>query len=624
MKNYFCNPINVCYRYQFNNNPMAGGVDINREAADPSMILFKGRYYIFASMTLSVWVSDDLSRWESHRLPEQLPLYGYAPDIRVMGDYVYYCSNRESGVCDFYRTQDILNGPYEKIPGTFNFSDPNLFWDEDDRVYFYWGLSSTTPIWGVELDKETMHPIGQKEALVWSDPFHKGFERIGEDNITLPCSEEELNQRYADFLLQKGVQDESSVDPFMAEMLRSILRDAPFIEGAWMNKHQGKYYLQYAFAGTQYNIYGDGVYVSDHPLGPFSLARNNPYSYKPGGFIPGAGHGSTMWDKYDNVWHAATMRISMNHQFERRVGIWMAGVDKDGELFCNQRYGDWPMMVENGENTSHGKSDPWKNPDWYLLSFNKPVKASSYEAEKGPEKAADENVRTWWRAENNSSGEWIQMDLQKPFTVHAIQINFADDKIEAIHSIDEKYAIEGAHSIEEKFSEEHSRYIEERDLATRWILEGSLDEIEEGHSMEYFVIEDKSKAITDLPHDLIVIEEGLSVRYLRLTILEVPYNQKPCISGLRVFGYGEGDKPLVPDYKVTKTGETDMEVTICDNGSVGYNILWGHSPKKLYHSYMVFNSKKRIGALVKGENYYVRVDAFNESGITEGTVKEVV
>jgi hypothetical protein len=35
---------------------------------------------------------------------------------------------------------------------------------------------------------------------------------------------------------------------------------------------------------------------------------------------------------------------------------------------------------------------------------------------------------------------------------------------------------------------------------------------------------------------------------------------------------------------------------------------------------MVFQAeKKRIGALIKGRDYFVRVDAFNESGITEGT-----
>ena len=104
-----------------------------------------------------------------------------------------------------------------------------------------------------------------------------------------------------------------------------------------MDKYHGKYYLQYACPGAEYNVYADGVYVSDSPLGPFVLAENNPYSYHPGGYMPGAGHGSTMWDRNGNLWHASTMRISVNHQFERRVGIWRAGFDEDGELFCNQR-----------------------------------------------------------------------------------------------------------------------------------------------------------------------------------------------------------------------------------------------------------------------------------------------
>lgn len=49
------------------------------------MIYFKGKYYIFASMNLSVWVSEDLAHWESHRLPENLPLYDYAPDVLCDG-----------------------------------------------------------------------------------------------------------------------------------------------------------------------------------------------------------------------------------------------------------------------------------------------------------------------------------------------------------------------------------------------------------------------------------------------------------------------------------------------------------------------------------------------------------
>ena len=55
-------------------------------------------------------------------------------------------------------------------------------------------------------------------------------------------------------------------------------------------------------------------------------------------------------------------------------------------------------------------------------------------------------------------------------------------------------------------------------------------------------------------------------------------------------------------------------------GVLGYNILFGSSPDKLYHSHMVFASgTQRIGALIRGRKYFVRVDAFNENGITEGS-----
>ena len=77
---YFCNPINVNYRYQFNADPRRGGqLQICREAADPSMIQFKGKYYIFPSMNLSVWVSEDLTDWRSIRLPDELPLLHALP-----------------------------------------------------------------------------------------------------------------------------------------------------------------------------------------------------------------------------------------------------------------------------------------------------------------------------------------------------------------------------------------------------------------------------------------------------------------------------------------------------------------------------------------------------------------
>lgn len=593
MGNYFCNPINVNYRYQFDMDQLENKLRIAREAADPSMILFQGKYYIFASMTLEVWSSENLADWEMHRLPDSLPLYDYAPDVTVIGDYVYLCASKREGICNYYRTKDIVNGPYEEIPGTFAFWDPNLFQDDDGKLYFYWGCGSMTPIWGVELEPETMRPKGERTVLIEGKPLEKGYERLGEDHALLPLSDEEIEKQYEAFLDSRGVAEEQ-IPAEVVPAIKGMFAQKPFIEGAWMNKYHGKYYLQYACPGTEYNIYGDGVYESDSPLGPFYPAKNNPYSYKPGGFCTGAGHGSTMWDKNGNLWHASTMRISRNHKFERRVGIWPAGFDKDGELFCNQRYGDWPYEVTDGI------TDPWKNPSWYLMSYQKPITASSSVPQKGPENAVDENIRTWWQAAQ-AENQWMELDLEKISDVRAIQINFADDKPDIPVP-------------EEPLAAGTSRHIEKNILPLRWILKGSND------GKEYFIIEDKSNTKRCLPHDLIVREEGIDVRYLRLEIVEIAYHQKPCISGLRVFGIGRGERPEKPSFLAKRISDVAMEVSVTGNHAVGFQILWGHREDKLYHSYMIFGKKQTIGALVKGQTYFVRVDAFNENGITKGNI----
>jgi hypothetical protein len=198
----------------------------------------------------------------------------------------------------------------------------------------------------------------------------KGFEVSGEDHSELPRNPEEVEKMFKSFLTANNIT-EDMLPIEHREGLVSMFSRKPFIEGAWVNKFNDRYYLQYAFSGTEYNVYGDGVYESESPLGPFVLAKNNPYSYNPGSFMPGAGHGSTMVDEHKRYWHASTMRISDNHRFERRVGLWQAGLDVDGELYCNQRYGDWPINVN--------AKDPWAEPDWFLLSYQKPISSDSWQ-----------------------------------------------------------------------------------------------------------------------------------------------------------------------------------------------------------------------------------------------------
>jgi hypothetical protein len=187
-----------------------------------------------------------------------------------------------------------------------------------------------------------------------------------------------------------------------------------------------------------------------------------------------------------------------------------------------------------------------------------------------------------------------------------VQINFADDRI-------------GIPCPGEIRPGSQARYIEERSLCTQWKLEGSQD------GENWKVIEDKSDADTDFSHDLVVRDSGIPVRYLRLSNMSVPYGQRPCVSGLRVFGRKEGFIPDVPQFTAVRTNPLDMMINIAEqNDTLGFNILFGSSPKKLYHSDLVFTAgQHRIGALVDGREYYVRVDAFNESGIREGNCKKL-
>ena len=72
---------------------------------------------------------------------------------------------------------------------------------------------------------------------------------------------------------------------------------------------------------TEEPIYSDGYYIGDSPLGPFSYAPNSPFSMRLGGFIQGAGHGSTIADKFGNLWHAATMCVWSPSTRVCRIGL---------------------------------------------------------------------------------------------------------------------------------------------------------------------------------------------------------------------------------------------------------------------------------------------------------------
>lgn len=536
-----CNPLNLSYRF---------GLDApsRREAADPVVVLFKEEYYLFASKTGGYWHSTDLVNWNLITT-QDLNLEDYAPGAAVIGDAIYFMASTPSPA-KIFKTSDPKSGKWEVANDNFPIGmvDPTLFSDEDGRLYFYYGCSNENPIYAVELDPVSMNPIGKTVACLNSQKENYGWEQNGDYN--------NLDTR-------------------------------PWIEGAWMTKYEGKYYLQYAGPGTEFKSYSDGLYVSDQPLGPFQVADHNPISLKPEGFVAGAGHGSTFQDKYGNFWHIATMTISQKHPFERRLGLFPMFFDKDGTLYTYTGFGDFPFRIPNKKIT--GPEELF--PEWMLLSYNKPVEVSSELTEHPNHYSADEEIRTYWSAKSGEKGEWITIDLQQENTIHAVQLNFAENQTQVLGRNPE--------------------------IFYQYLLEYSSDKI------NWKTLEDKTFNKTDVPHDFVALSTPVKARYVRLTNYHVP-DGTFALAGLRVFGKGSGKNPAVTqDLNLVRTQSDRREVNLKWKKSpdaVGYNIRYGSHPEKLYHNHQVLGSESlKLRSLNTFQKYYFTIDTFNENGITKGT-----
>ena len=276
-------------------------------------------------------------------------------------------------------SDDPKSGVWKAIPSILHdLQDPDLFIDDDGQAYIFWGSSNLYPLRGRKLNKNNRFLIeGEIVELLKLDMDKHGWERFGENHSD------------------------------------TILRG--YLEGAWLTKHNGIYYLQYAAPGTEFNVYADGVYMADHPLGPYTYAPNNPISYKPGGFMNGAGHGSTVLGPGNHYWHFGSMSLSSVVNWERRLCMYQAFFDKDNLMWCDTRFGDYPHYAP-GEGGRQGEFT-----GWMLLSYKKMAIASSYQDSYHPNSVTDENAKTYWLAQYNTQNQWLQVDLETVSTVYALQ-----------------------------------------------------------------------------------------------------------------------------------------------------------------------------------------------------------
>jgi xylan 1,4-beta-xylosidase len=570
----YANPIDIDCRYNFE--------QINdrisyRTGADPAIVTHRGRYYLFQTLADGYWSSDDLVRWRFVR-PSRWPMQSIvAPAVWSDGERILILpstmepaailstTDPESGRLDFFvrRTPPIPGqvrpGEEDRItpangklpPGPW---DPALFKDDDGRWYLYWNSSNVFPLYAAEVAfaDGRMTWRSAPQPVLRLHPQAHGWERFGRDH-------------------SGALPDGTPIQPF--------------VEGAWMTKVAGRYYLQYGAPGTEYNAYANGTYVADRPLGPFTYAPYNPVAYKPGGFVQGAGHGSTFRDRHGNWWNSGTPWIGSNWPFERRIGLWPARFFADGQMAVSTRFGDFPHFAPTTAVT-----DPERLfTGWMLLSYRKPAVASSSQGGFAAGSVTDEDPRSFWVAGANRAGETLSVDLGGARTLRAVQVNFADYR--------------------------SNRFADGEDVYTEFALESSLD------GRRWTPLARTEPPRRDRPNAYFELPRPVPARFVRYVHGHVGAATL-AISDLRVFGSAGGRAPAMP-RAVRAVRDADPRNARLRwagvRGAVGYNVLWGVRPDRLtltYQRWADAGTTLDLRALNRGVAYWVAVEAFDESGVS--------
>ena len=553
----YCNPINIDYGYCPIPNFVTQGK--HRATADPVITYFKDKYYLFSTNQWGYWHSDNMVDWKfiprkflrpEHKVYDEL----CAPSLSFVNDTLLVIGSTHTKEFPIWMSTNPKVDDWKELVHKSEAAawDPQIFWDnEKDEVYMYYGSSNLYPLYGVKLNRKTFQPEGEVIPVLALNDDEHGWERFGEHNDNT--------------FLQ------------------------PFTEGAFMTKHNNKYYLQYGAPGTEFSGYADGVYVGDSPLGPFAYQPHNPFSYKPGGFARGAGHGATYQDANDAYWHVSTVVLSVKNNFERRLGIWPSGFDADGVMYSNTAYGDYPTYLPS-EKKGHTGMASFSG--WMLLNYNKPIQVSSTLGGYQANFANDEDIKTYWSAKSAKKGEYIISDLGEVSTINAIQLNYADQDAEIMGKA-------------------------ETTIGHKYILYSSND------GKKWNILTDKSKNTKDVPHDYIEMQKPVKARYIKLENHQMPTG-KFALSGLRVFGKGAGVKPgLVRNFaplraEAKKKGERRSVWFKWQQepNADGYVIYFGKSPGKLYGSIMVYGKNEYyFNGLDRSDAYYFQIEAFNNNGI---------
>ncbi len=366
----YCNPL-----------PMVSGGGASA-SGDVTVIRENGKYYMYCTGG-GAWVSDDLVRWTFQRVAN-VPV---APHVVKFGGAFYMCGNdgplfkADNPLGPFTNIGNWKNTP--GVSGGWNGAfDMDIFVDDDGKPYLYYPGRGVSGIYVVPLDPSDLSRFaGPPKHLFAFDKDHV-WERYGEMN------------EYT---------------------------EVAWIEGPWLQKHNGTYYLEYSASGTQWKTYAEGYYTARSPMGPFTYAPNNPLLRRTDGLVTGPAHGSIVEGPDHHLWQFYTIVLN-NPPGGRRIGMDAVAFDRDGNM--SVRVTDTPQWAPGVVTDPARDGDSGSIPVSInkVRAMNAQTQFSSQQPGHDAAYAVDNSSGTWWEPGPADRQPTLTLDLGPATRFDAVQL----------------------------------------------------------------------------------------------------------------------------------------------------------------------------------------------------------
>lgn len=394
----YCNPLNIPASSK---DGSAQGVGLG----DVTVVQEGKDYYLYGTGG-GAWVSQDFVDWVYKPVEVKGGRVPVAPHVVKFNGAWYITGNDmqlfkgPTPLGPFEKLGDWTNeqgkpwtGEFKGVPWSNNF-DPDMFVDDDNKLYFLYPGRSTSGIFITELDpKQPNRFLTKPKNLFAFNSAHK-WERWGEFH--------EYN-------------------------------DIAWIEGPWMFKRNGTYYIEYSASGTQWLTYASGIYSAKSPMGPYTYSPRNPFLRKPNGIVTGPGHGCVVKGPDGNWWTFYTI-VMANPSGGRRIGMDPVGFDAQGNPYVREvtETPQWaPGVVANP--VKDGDSGSFPVTTNKLRAMHQQGGYSSQRTGRDAVFAVDGVNGGWWEPAENDATPNMTIDLsantefEQPvyFTVDSSRIEFA-------------------------------------------------------------------------------------------------------------------------------------------------------------------------------------------------------